>query len=197
MSGHHRAVVPRPRDLRPATDIPTVGAEHAGRDGASDRRRPGLRAQRGGTPAGRRDQPDRPGVLREEHRGGGWGMGRQSRCSVIRRDGLHGRVRNRTPIPRYADPRHRRRNHRDHDRTGRQDAWVTNHDLSASCPSIRSASSAVAMTVCSPPWIRKPTSTPQRPRPPRLASPRSTPSWPRRSKAAARNTFSVITNVAS
>ena len=42
LPGPHRAVVPRPRDLRQAADLAAGGAEHAGRDGAADRRRPGL-----------------------------------------------------------------------------------------------------------------------------------------------------------
>ena len=49
-------VVPRPRDLRPAADLAADGAEHAGRDGAPHRRRPGVLAQRGRTPT-RRGRP--------------------------------------------------------------------------------------------------------------------------------------------
>jgi len=60
--------LPRPGDVRPAADLPAIRAEHAGRDGPSDRRRPRLRAPRGRAAAGRRDQLDRRSVFRQEHR---------------------------------------------------------------------------------------------------------------------------------
>ena len=44
-------VVPGPRNLRQATDLPPVGAEHAGRDGPAHRRRPGVHAPPGGAAA--------------------------------------------------------------------------------------------------------------------------------------------------
>src|SRR3984957_10628194 len=47
-------------------------------------------------------------------------MGGQPRRSAVRRHGIHGRVRDRTPVPRHADPGHRRRHHRDPDLACRQ-----------------------------------------------------------------------------
>ncbi len=51
------AVVPRPRDLRQAADLAAVGAEHAGRDGAARRRRPGVHPPPGGAAARQRRRP--------------------------------------------------------------------------------------------------------------------------------------------
>ena len=42
LPGPDRGVVPQPRDLRQAADLAAGGAEHARRDGAPDRRRPGV-----------------------------------------------------------------------------------------------------------------------------------------------------------
>src|SRR6201995_1379563 len=47
-------------------------------------------------------------------------MGGQPRCSAVRRDGLHGRIGDRAAMPRHADHRHRRRDHRDPHLAGRQ-----------------------------------------------------------------------------
>src|SRR6202035_294776 len=52
-------------------------------------------------------------------------MGCPPSGSALRRTGLHVRIRSRTPIPRHENPRHRRRNHRNPDRTGRQDSGVS------------------------------------------------------------------------
>ncbi len=49
-----RAVVPRPRDVRPAADLPAGGAEHAGRDGPAHRRRAGVLPPRGRAATGGR-----------------------------------------------------------------------------------------------------------------------------------------------
>src|SRR3984893_4670247 len=51
-------------------------------------------------------------------------MGCQPSRAAVRRHGLHGRIRSRTPVPGHADPGHRRRNHRDPDRTGRQNPGI-------------------------------------------------------------------------
>src|SRR5271156_5893671 len=51
-------------------------------------------------------------------------MGRQPSSPAVRRRGLHVRIRSRTPIPRYTDPWHRRRNHRNPYRIGRQDPGI-------------------------------------------------------------------------
>src|SRR5215472_16000645 len=64
-------------------------------------------------------------MLRQEHRGRGWRMGRQPGRAAVRRDGLHGRIRSRTPIPGYADLGHRWRNHRNPHRIGRQTPGVS------------------------------------------------------------------------
>ena len=131
MSGHHRAVVPRPGDIRPPADLAAVGTEHARRDGPPHRRRPCLFAQRGGAPARRGNQPDRAGVFRQEHRRRGRGMGCQPSRPAVRRYGLHGRIRSRAPIPGHANPGHRWRNHRNPDRTGRQTPGISNRDRAA------------------------------------------------------------------
>src|SRR5215213_7594387 len=51
-------------------------------------------------------------------------MGRQPGGAAIRWDGLHGRVRGRTPVPRHAHPGDRRRNNRNTHRARGQDAWI-------------------------------------------------------------------------
>ena len=102
------------------------------RDGAAHRRRPRVHPQHRRAAAASRSaattEPDHRGVLRQEHRRRGGRMGRQPGGAAVRRHGLHGRVRSRTPVPRHADPRHRRRHNRNPHRAGRQDAWDTSHD---------------------------------------------------------------------
>src|SRR6478609_2688252 len=51
-------------------------------------------------------------------------MGREPGGAAAPRHGLHDRIRGRTPVPPHADHRHRRRNHRDPDIAGRENAWV-------------------------------------------------------------------------
>ncbi len=67
---------------------------------------------------------DHRGVLRQEHRRRGRRMGRQPGRPTVRRNGVHDRIRSRTPIPRHADPRDRRRDNRNPHRAGRQDAGI-------------------------------------------------------------------------
>src|SRR5215218_6222578 len=51
-------------------------------------------------------------------------MGRQPGGAAVRWDGLHDRVRGRTPVPRHAHPGDRRRNNRNTHRARGQDAWI-------------------------------------------------------------------------
>ena len=81
-----------------------------------------------GTPAGRGGRPDHRGVLRQEHRRRSRRVGGQRGRAVVRRHGLHDRIRGRAPVPRHADPGHRRWHHRNPDRPRGQDDLDINHD---------------------------------------------------------------------
>src|SRR5690606_4718250 len=93
-------------------------------DGPSHPGRAGVLPARGGAAVGWRPESDHRGVLRQDHRRRSWRMGGQPGGTTLRRDGLHGRIRGGTAVPRYADPGDRRRNHRNPHRTGRQDTWI-------------------------------------------------------------------------
>ncbi len=89
------------------------------------------------------------GVLRQEHRRRGRRVGGQPGGAAVRRHGLHDRIRSRTPVPRHADPRHRRRHHRNPHLPRRQDAWIPVMTTLASTLDPRSpayAEAAEAMT---------------------------------------------------
>src|SRR4051812_27216347 len=51
-------------------------------------------------------------------------MGRQSGGAVVRRDGVHDRIRGRAAVSRYANPRHRWRYHGDPHRPRGENPWV-------------------------------------------------------------------------
>src|SRR5690606_17827621 len=87
--------------------------EHRRRDGPAHRCRPCLRPR--GRPSRHRgrDRSDRRGVLRQEHRRRGRGMGCPPGGSAARRHGIHARGRGRAPVPRHPPARHRRRHQRD------------------------------------------------------------------------------------
>src|SRR3954464_3220735 len=51
-------------------------------------------------------------------------MGREPGGAAVRRHGLHDRIRGRTPVPRHAHPRNRRRNNRNPHRACGQDTWI-------------------------------------------------------------------------
>ena len=123
---------------------------------------------------------DRRGVLRQEHRRRDRRVGGQRGRPAARRARLHAGVRSGATLPGRPHPRHRRRHQRDPDRTGRESAWDTTHDDTAT-----------------PLWTRSPPST--RPTATRCwpSSPRSRPSTRRRSRAAARSTSSGTASAAS
>src|SRR6476660_1971516 len=75
-------------------------------------------------------------------------MGREPGGAAVRRHGLHDRIRGRAPVPRHADHRHRRRNHRDPDIAGRENAWVPvmtalRSTLDSASPAFTDAASAM------------------------------------------------------
>ena len=112
---------------------------------------------------GGEDEPHHRGVLRQEHRRRSRRVGGQPGGPAVRRYGLHGRVRGRTPVPRHAHPRHRRRHHRDPHRHWPPRRLATSHDGLKSTPRHP---------------LRRRTPTPPRRWPP--SSPSWTPNTPRR-----------------
>src|SRR5690349_20807065 len=77
-------------------------------------------------------------------------MGRQPGRPIVRRYGLHGRIRDRAAVPRYAHPRHRWRHHVDSHLPGRENAWLPVMTALASTLDTRSttyADAVGAMTV--------------------------------------------------
>src|SRR6476469_10024835 len=75
-------------------------------------------------------------------------MGREPGGAAVRRHGLHDRISGRAPVPRHADHRHRRRNHRDPDFAGRENAWIPvmtalRSTLDSASPAFTDAASAM------------------------------------------------------
>ena len=120
-----RRVVPQPRDVRQAADLTPAGAEHACRDGPPHRRRAGVHPP----PRRAAARPGDTNLITEvcfakntAVEAGEW-VANAGRAAV-RRHGVHGRIRDRTAVPRHAHPRNRRRNNRDPHRARGQDPWI-------------------------------------------------------------------------